>query len=235
MATGLLPDIGDVLKNAALKFGGTLGSQYSDINNALNAGYNDLNNIRIPTPGVPSLQQIGHALYNQPTPTKPAAPSTTTTTTTGPSYQQLMDAIIQPMINNVGNTGINPNYGVAAGAGSIPYGGQGGGTVAQNISSTMQQMTNDYKGGLNAMLATSGAQQPLQSILKGMESLLSYPIGTLSGQAGAPSGVESIPFLQQLYASLNAQRSGYTPPSTSTGNNAGYNQGNVAQSVLGGG
>lgn len=241
MATGVIPGIADWLTGAIKGIPGLVQGIPSSVKGDLsgtNTGQ-EINVKSIPPPtgtvSNPLAQlgsSLGHALY---TPAPPPAPATTpasqTVTTTGPTYNDLAKQAIEPIIKSLGTTPAALSAAIGPG-GNTPYGGQGGGTISQNIASTMNTMVGDYQSGLNAMLQTIGTEQPTQSILKGMESLLSYPVG-LTGQSGAPGGVETTPFLQTLYATLNAQRSGLAPPSTSTAG-SGYNATNaVTQAALG--
>lgn len=198
-----------------------------------------------------SAQSIGgavqHALYNPgpapasaPTPAQTASASNPTppspnspTGALGPgaqipshvhtndplTYQQIMNASIGPLIKSMAAQ-TSPS---AVNAALAPYGNTTS-SVGENIAHTLSTMTADYQQGLTAMLKTAGEQTPTQAILKGMEALISYPVSGLTGQQGAPAGVEETPFLQQLYATLNNQRSGIAPTIANTGGaSSGYN------------
>lgn len=229
MASGLIP----WLTNAIRGIPGTIAGLPQGAEQTIAGAGQDINQAVIQPvihPNPSTVASIGHAFYSPSTPQAPAAaPPTQTTTTTGPTYNQLATQAIEPIIKSLGTTPAALSAAIGPG-GSQSYGGQGGGTIAQNIAGTLQTMTGDYQSGLNAMLQTIGTEQPTQSILKGMESLLSYPVG-LSGQSGAPGGVETTPFLQTLYATLNAQRSGLAPPSTSSVG-SGYNSSSITNAAL---
>lgn len=194
--------------------------------------------------GLAGWGAIGQALYNtgtpQPTavvqpqssanPLGPAGPhkaSYTPPPTGAPelTYQQAMTRMDQPLINAAANVGGTT---LAQGQPGAPA------SASQNISTTLQTMSSDYKQGLNLLLKTSGNMTPLEAELKGMAELIAYPVAGLTGQQGAPPGVEGIPFLESLYEALNQEREGVAPTTSSASNLAGYNNNNAVQTILSG-
>lgn len=208
-----------------------------------------------------AAQSIGgavqHALYN-PGPAPAVGPTTNQTSSpqqlgpnqpTGPmgpgaqvpihnpaydplTYQQIMNKSIGPMIRSLGQ-----EAGTSApqiNSALAPYQQGVPSSVGEQIASTMQAMTSDYQQGLSSMLKYSGQQPAITAILKGMSDILAFPVSGLLGQQGAPPGVEGTPFLQQLYATLNQERSGTTPSTSTASTTTGYNNPNAVNAALAG-
>lgn len=128
------------------------------------------------------------------------------------TYQQMVNTLVAPLIKQIGAGPGDPSINAAL----APYSANGSPSLAKDISTNIQSSISDYQAGLTAMMNTASTADPLQAILAGMKSLITYPQAGLTGQQGAPPGVEQSPETQALYAALATERGGGTPTDTAT-------------------